>query len=300
MQRGSWTLLSIALFGCTVAFGGSFLEGGAPVADQDRAAPPEAARGPTSPRDVFVSALERFQGVGARTFEETLRTFVDEWLAREAGSTPEDTRTHRTAVLLGLGVLFDAGDTLRDTPIVGAMFAGVATEEEKQRRDRICSHARLHRRHDAPKHFFLAAALTTRGGPAAATQAGLLKEFEDARRFDAEPPSGSGFSFLDLAYDHAGVRFAARLLGWKSPERLAEPPLPIAAFLPDFTALSLPERIGWQRYQDEYRGEKSEAILDQIHAAIDAAVQNVDPSTPTSDTLPESPETTEPGSGSSG
>jgi hypothetical protein len=142
--------------------------------------------------------------------------------------------------------------------------------EERAARDAIAAAARLEGRHDAPKHFFLAAALTARGGPAAAAQASLQKELEDARRMDRAPPGGSGFSFIDLAYDHAGIRFANHLLGWRDPSLLERIPPAFERFLPAFRELGLPEGIGWQRYIDEYRGDRTEEWLDRIHAAIDA------------------------------
>ena len=224
-----------------------------------------------TPRAVFLAALEEFRDAGPRTFEEQLNRFVDRILAGDAGDPREEKQRRRT-ILVGLGVLFDGGDTLRDVPLVGSMFDGVAREDEKPLRDSICARARIHGRHDAPKHFFLAAALTSRGGPAAAAQASLWKEFEDARRFDADPPVGSGFSYVDLAYDHAGIRFACDLLGWDDPGDLDRPATALRGYLPDFTALELPERIGWQRFQEEYRGTVTEETLDAIHAAIDATL----------------------------
>ena len=226
---------------------------------------------PRTARDVFLAGLVHFEGVGARTFEEELVRFVDGQLAQTSRESEEAARRDRTAVLVGLGALFDSGDVLKRTPVVGRLLRGVIlSDEETAARDKLCSHARIARRHDAPKHFFLAAALTTRGGPGAAAQASLVKEFEDARRYDLTPPSGTGFSYLDLAYDHAGIRFASWLLGWKAPVRLGQEPLSLTGFLPNFKELKLPERIGWQRFQEEYRGERTEAYLDEIHAAIDA------------------------------
>lgn len=247
----------------------------APRAPEDEASPPPPAPPPTA-RAVFLAGLEALEGLRAPEFPDALALFVDERLAEGPGETPERARERRRALLTGLGALFDQGDTLRGIPVVGRSFDGVVeTDEERRRRDILCDHARIHGRHDAPKHFFLAAALTVRGGPAAAAQASLAKEMEDARRSDLEPPQGSGFSFVDLGYDHAGIRFANWLLGWRHPERLGERPPRLERFLPAFPTLELPERIGWQRYCDEYRGERSEALLDTIHAAIDAQLSDV-------------------------
>ena len=60
----------------------------------------------------------------------------------------------------------------------------------------------LQGRADLAKHWVLSAALTSVLGPEAAKNVGEWKELDDSR------PSGSGFSFVDLAADRAGVRTA--------------------------------------------------------------------------------------------
>ena len=237
----------------------------------DEREPGSSPEPPRNARRVFLSGLDHFEGVGAKEFQSELVIFVDRELSKTSRASDEASRRDRTALLVGLGALFDSGDVLRNIPLVGKLLQGIIqSPEERAARNKICSNARIEGRHDAPKHFFLAAALATRGGPGPAAQASLLKEFEDARRYDSTPPNGTGFSYLDLAYDHAGIRFASWLLGWKAPPRLTEAPPSLTAFLPPFRDLKLPERIGWQRFQEEYRGDRTEAYLDQIHAAIDA------------------------------
>jgi len=226
-----------------------------------------------TPREVAQDGLEALRDVPAGEFPARLATWVDRRLSAGAGESPERARERRRSFLAGAGALFDAGDTLRNVPLLGRAFDGIILEEEKTLRDAICARARLHGRSDAPKHFFIAAALAARGGPAAAAQASLVKEIEDARRFDEDSRRGSGFSYLDLAYDHAGIRFAAWILGWREEERLGEAAPPVGAFLPDFAGLDLPERIGWQRYVAEYRGDRTAEIIERIHVAIDESLR---------------------------
>jgi hypothetical protein len=66
---------------------------------------------------------------------------------------------------------------------------------------------RLQGRADLAKHWALAAALTGILGPQAAENLGEWKELDDSR------PDGSGFSFVDLAADRAGVQIAIAALG---------------------------------------------------------------------------------------
>ena len=60
-------------------------------------------------------------------------------------------------------------------------------------------------RRDLAQHFFLSGYLAAVVGSAAAESAGIAKELADAR-------SGSGFSYVDLAADLAGIAFAERVL----------------------------------------------------------------------------------------
>lgn len=62
----------------------------------------------------------------------------------------------------------------------------------------------LHGRADLAQHWALSAGLTAAFGSAAATRMGEWKELEDSL------PDGSGFSFVDLAADRAGVGYARK------------------------------------------------------------------------------------------
>jgi len=60
--------------------------------------------------------------------------------------------------------------------------------------------ARLRGREDLARHFLLSAMLAAHGGGSLADAAGVYKELSDA-------DGGSGFSFMDLLADRAGIRF---------------------------------------------------------------------------------------------
>jgi hypothetical protein len=64
----------------------------------------------------------------------------------------------------------------------------------------------LHGRRDFAEHFMISAALTVNGSSRLANAIGLIKEEEDATK-------GSGFSFTDLAANHAGVRLGEHATG---------------------------------------------------------------------------------------
>jgi hypothetical protein len=69
----------------------------------------------------------------------------------------------------------------------------------------------LQGRDDLPKHFLLSAALVGAADTAVADVIGVYKEVKDSH-------GGSGFSFVDLAADRAGVRFAEKAA--RSPREL--------------------------------------------------------------------------------
>lgn len=58
----------------------------------------------------------------------------------------------------------------------------------------------LYKRPDMAKHFMASAVLSAAGAASIATKLGLQKELNDAK-------NGSGFSFIDLAGDRAGLKF---------------------------------------------------------------------------------------------
>lgn len=59
----------------------------------------------------------------------------------------------------------------------------------------------LHKRHDLSRHFLVSAAVSSIADPELAKAVGLQKEVSDS-------DGGSGFSFIDLAADYAGIQLA--------------------------------------------------------------------------------------------
>jgi hypothetical protein len=90
----------------------------------------------------------------------------------------------------------------------------------------------LHGRRDFAEHFMISAALTVNGSSRLANAIGLIKEEEDARK-------GSGFSFTDLAVDHAGVKLGVRATGEAAAhvQQLLAAARNDADLLPDFRDL---------------------------------------------------------------
>jgi len=107
--------------------------------------------------------------------------------------------------LLGLAVACDHGEFLHQLPVLGEIAQQVETNEERRSRLEDLGLPTILDREDLAQHFLVSAYLTALAGPTAAHAAGVAKELKDAN-------GGSGFSFIDVAADRAGVQFALDVL----------------------------------------------------------------------------------------
>ncbi|WP_031433404.1 hypothetical protein [Methylomarinum vadi] len=105
----------------------------------------------------------------------------------------------------------------------------------------------LYKRIDIAKHFVASAALAATGATTLAHMLGQEKELNDAQ-------GGSGFSFIDLAGDRAGLKFGQ--IATASPESARKMQKAMhdikdyQAFMPDVR--DLPERMTLQQFQQRY------------------------------------------------
>lgn len=126
----------------------------------------------------------------------------------------------------------------------------------------------LYGRYDIAEHFLGSAALSISADPSLADYMGLLKELDDSRL------GGSGFSFVDLAADRAGIRFgelavanAESAAGMQEllRHREDEPFL-----LPDFR--DLPEFFDRESFLQTYGDPESSSyqdMMEQIEERLD-------------------------------
>jgi hypothetical protein len=123
----------------------------------------------------------------------------------------------------------------------------------------------LRNRSDSPRHFWVSAALVVITDEARATTVGLGKEFLDAN------PGGSGFSFVDLGANRAGILFA--LAATRDAKSASETQLLIVReglnaddYCPKIE--DLPEGITKDQFQSVYGGIGG-AITRQLRSEID-------------------------------
>jgi hypothetical protein len=118
----------------------------------------------------------------------------------------------------------------------------------------------LNGRYDSAQHFVISATLAAWAGEPAADAIGLYKEFEDARL-------GSGFSFADLAADHAGTRFGQLVVkGSARLESLLQQDLADGDLSPPLAGL--PEYLAENDYRQRF-GDPDSAASREISADID-------------------------------
>jgi hypothetical protein len=106
---------------------------------------------------------------------------------------------------------------------------------------------RLHNRRDLARHFLTTAALVANTGDTLADIAGTFKEVADADK-------GSGFSFVDLAADRAGIRFGKAATASANQarriQRLVAAGISEGDIMPDVGELS--EGIDLERFKKDF------------------------------------------------
>ena len=162
------------------------------------------------------------------------------------------------AFLLGIGVALDDEKLWRDFPMLGEFCREVESDFDRQNRLSVMGRTTIFGRHDLALHFILSCALTVQLGPSVAEQLGIAKEIKDAQ-------GESGFSFVDLSADMAGVAFATHVRDGKIPlDKLADS-FKIRDFMPDIK--DLPEGISWKNFIEDY-GSLSDNRCQKIRAEI--------------------------------
>jgi hypothetical protein len=161
------------------------------------------------------------------------------------------------AFLLALGAALDDTDIIRDALVIGPLWRQIESASERDERLAVLGAPTMRSRRDLTRHFAVSAALAALVGPQAAEGAGILKEMADSRR-------GSGFSFVDLSADLAGVFFAEAVGTGRLPLARLEHGFAVADFLPDPTGLK--EGIDWDDFVASYGETPDRRLFDQREA----------------------------------
>jgi hypothetical protein len=185
-------------------------------------------------------------------------------LVRTAASVAatEEEETQPAALLIGLGVALDHSTTLRDNPLTRNFCRAVESDAERRERTAVLGSPTVRGRRDLCQHFVVSAALAELLSPAAAETAGLLKE-----RLDMA--GKSGFSFVDLAADLAGIAFARQVRSDPRMVARASVVFEVEGFVPDVAGLA--EGLSKERFQADYGSEtdpRFRKVLDDIRKRV--------------------------------
>jgi len=166
------------------------------------------------------------------------------------------------AAILALSVLL--GDDQVAAVARRRVHSGRTAEREALRR-----RARVHGRGDLGQHFWVSAGLVVLSDAGRALTVGIAKEMKDST------PGGSGFSFVDMAANKAGIRFA--VFATRDAESARELQLRMvggidtADFFPAIDGL--PEGLSRDEFQSEFGGlggGETRRLFAEIDLRIDA------------------------------
>jgi len=164
------------------------------------------------------------------------------------------------AAILALGVIL--GDDRIAAVGRRELYSGTAGERETLRQQ-----VRIHGRSDLSQHFWVSAALTALSDAGRALTVGITKEMKDST------PGGSGFSFVDMAANLAGIRFA--VVATHNAHSARDMQLRIAkgfdtaAFFPSIDGL--PEGLPQEQFHVEFGGLGG-APTRRLFAEIDSRI----------------------------
>jgi len=137
-----------------------------------------------------------------------------EYVRAAASAAYNQDDDHRAAAfLIGLGMALDDSTILRANPLTKDMCERIEDAAERKDRLAVLGTPTVRGRRDLCQHFVVSAALVQLVGTQSAEFAGLSKELSDMK-------GASGFSFVDLSADYAGVAFAKEVAA--DPPRLAK------------------------------------------------------------------------------
>ncbi|MGD9634968.1 MAG: hypothetical protein AB7U97_16935, partial [Pirellulales bacterium] len=120
-------------------------------------------------------------------------------------------------------------------------------------------------RRDLAQHFVVSAYLAAAGGTQLAVTTGLMKEMSDAN-------GGSGFSFVDMAANRAGILFAGSLLNRRVSLRAVGDEFTVEAYMPNID--ELPEGLTATQLLAEYGPQNDDRFQRELQR-IDQRLQQL-------------------------
>ncbi|MCK5831821.1 MAG: hypothetical protein KAH20_16120 [Methylococcales bacterium] len=172
-------------------------------------------------------------------------------------STPETATSENRAVLIAISTYVNKSEIQTYIPF------DISPSTQKQ------YPASLYKRPDMAKHFMASAVLAATGAETLATMLGQHKELDDAKH-------GSGFSFIDLAGDRAGLKFGKMAV--TSPAKARKLQYIISnikdykSFMPEVR--DLPENMNDIEFKNNFESISSEKYQDML-SKIDKRISSL-------------------------
>jgi hypothetical protein len=186
-------------------------------------------------------AGEAPEGVPTRRTGDELTEYYVRQAAGIARFLPEEIAG--PSFLMGLGIALDDSTVLRDHGKFGNFVKLVEAENDRALRLVALGQPTILGRRDLAQHFFVSSYLAAAGGTQLAMSSGLMKEMADSN-------GGSGFSFVDMAANRAGIVFAGSVLNKRVPLRAIEDGFTVAAYMPNVD--ELPEGLSATKLLAEF------------------------------------------------
>lgn len=201
-------------------------------------------------------ALRRSSGKSDRPAHLAGDRLTEHLIQRAAAAAQELPPAVATkAFLLGVGIGLDDSKVLRDNPLIGPLHRQVESEAQRKERLSVLGKPTVHGRRDLAKHFAVSIALTVPLGPQTAETLGILKEVRDAQ-------GGTGFSFVDLQADLAGVSFACAVQKGRPSLAALATSFQLNDFVPPPNGLQ--EGLVWEAFTAAYGSTQDDRFLRQL------------------------------------
>ncbi len=169
--------------------------------------------------------------------------------------------------LVGLGIALDDSNLLRNHATYGNLVRTVEADQERALRLASLGEPTMYGRHDLTKHFFVSAYLSAIAGSRVAAANGLAKELADS-------VGGTGFSFVDLAANQAGMLFADSLANKRFTLAELSEDFNVDDYLPPITGL--PEGLTAAELASQF-GIQSDNRFQQQLQHIDGLLRQLPP-----------------------
>jgi hypothetical protein len=214
-------------------------------------------------QDVVKAVVEAAR-VNSTAMTELKGDAMTEYYIRRAA---EKAATHPSEIsskvfLLAMGIVLDDSKLWSDLPGLNNFLREVESDEDRQHRLSVLGKTTMFGRHDLAQHFGISCAISVQLNPLLAEQAGVAKELSDAQ-------GKSGFSFVDLSADMAGVTLAREVINGNITLKKIAASFRIRDFMP--AADDLQENISQEDFKNLYgsiNDERYQKVRDEIRDRI--------------------------------